>query len=180
MASSACKRILIANRGEVACRVIRTCRKLRIESVVIYSEADKKTRAVKLADHTVAMPGFESAETYLNIELIIEIAKNTKADAIHPGYGFLAENAEFAEACEKNGIIFIGPRPETISQMASKSESKELAKKVGLRVLEESRGFPVLVKAVYGGGGKGQRIVNTESELKEAIEAVKRESRVVV
>ena len=185
-------KLLIANRGEIAERIVRTCRKMGITSVAVFSDADKNARFVKKADEAVHIGGSAPSESYLNIEKIIEAAQKSGSDAIHPGYGFLSENEDFAVACKKAGIIFVGPSPEVIHGMGSKKAAKELVEKLkvpavpgyngndqNIEVLAKEAmkiGFPVLIKAAMGGGGKGMRIVNAEKELISSIEAAKREA----
>jgi 3-methylcrotonyl-CoA carboxylase alpha subunit len=185
--------ILIANRGEIASRVIRTCRKMGIKAIAVYSEADRHAPFVAQSDEAVFLGGSTPSESYLDVEKIIAAAKRTGADAIHPGYGFLSENAAFAERCAKEGIVFIGPHPGAISAMGSKSEAKSLMMKAGVpvvpgyqgvdqsteRLIKEATamGFPVLLKAAAGGGGKGMRIVHDEAGLKAGIDAAKREAK---
>ncbi len=187
------KKLLIANRGEIACRVIRTCKKLGIRTAAIYSQADKECLHVKLADEAYFIGPPEPAKSYLNIEKIIEIAKKCDAEAIHPGYGFLAERADFAEACEKAGIKFIGPTSKVLKNLENKVKTRELMKKAGIKVipgtgdsvediseaLRISReiGFPVLVKASHGGGGRGLRIARNSEELKKIFEISKSEAK---
>ena len=184
--------ILIANRGEIASRIIRTCRKLGIRSIALFSDADRNLPYVNEADQAVHLPGNTPAETYLVQDLILQAARDTQAMAIHPGYGFLAENADFARAVAKAGLIFIGPNPDAIEAMGSKSEAKKLmaahevpvipgyqGKEQDVASLKKAAldvGFPLLLKAVAGGGGKGMRRVDTEPELVGAIEAAKREA----
>lgn len=186
-------KILIANRGEIACRIIKTCKTLGIKTVAIYSQADKECLHVKLADETHLIGPPEPEESYLRIDKIIETAKKCDAEAIHPGYGFLAERADFAEACEKAGIKFIGPISKSLKILGNKVKTKELMKKAGVKVIpgsEESiedfdkalriskeMGFPVLVKASYGGGGRGLRIARNKEELKKIFEIAKREAK---
>jgi len=158
--------ILIANRGEIASRVIRTCRKMGIRSIAVYSDADRNMPYVQAADVAVYIGPSPSQASYLNQEVIIQMAKDTGADAIHPGYGFLSEQAEFAERCEGEGIIFIGPNPGAIRAMGSKAEAKRLMQEHG-----------VPIKASAGGGGKGMRIVHAAEELESAIESAKSESQ---
>jgi acetyl-CoA carboxylase biotin carboxylase subunit len=178
------KRVLIANRGEIALRVVRACRELGIETVLIYSKPDKDTLAVKFADKACYIG---PAISYLDIKKIINIAKKTKADAIHPGYGFLAENAKFAKLCEKNKIKFIGPSSRTIELLGDKVMAKKTALKAGVSViggvmkllkdkkhalkLATKLGFPVIIKAAAGGGGKGMRIVRNKEGLEKAYES---------
>ncbi|MBU7316612.1 acetyl-CoA carboxylase biotin carboxylase subunit [Paenibacillus oleatilyticus] len=180
------KKILIANRGEIASRVIRTCKSLGIATVCIYSEADKEAPHVKMADEVYGVGGPKVAESYLNIDKILEIAHLSKSDAIHPGYGLLSENAEFARRCEEAGIIFIGPSAEVISRMGSKIEARNIMEKAGVPVVpgisypladaeEAARaadriGYPVMLKASAGGGGIGMQIVHSEAEIHKAFE----------
>ena len=177
------KKILIANRGEIACRVIRTARKLNINTIAVYSDADKDSLFVKQADESYYIGGSQPAESYLDINKIINIAKKSKADAVHPGYGFLSENAAFVKRLAKEKIKFIGPNPNAIKKMGDKIESKNLAIKLKLNVIpghtapvknskealkiSNKIGYPVLLKASAGGGGKGMRIVRKNSELEE-------------
>ena len=167
------KKVLIANRGEIALRVLRACRELEISTVAVYSEADRDSLHVRLADEAVCIGPPPSSQSYLNIPRILAAAEVTAAQAIHPGYGFLAENATFAEACESSGFRFIGPRPESMRSMGDKSVARKLMKEAGLPVIEGSEGtveeadealeiargigFPVMIKAANGGGGKGMR-----------------------
>jgi 3-methylcrotonyl-CoA carboxylase alpha subunit len=185
-------KILIANRGEIACRVIRTARRLNIRTVAVFSEADANAMHVKLADEAYLLGPAPSRESYLRADKIIAIAKRCGAEAIHPGYGFLSENAEFSRACAANGIKFIGPSAEAIVAMGSKSGAKALMEKAGVPLipgfhgleqgdeylLEAAKGigFPVLLKASAGGGGKGMRSVHIEAEFMEALHAAKREA----
>lgn len=178
------KKILIANRGEIALRVIRTCRDMGIKTVAVYSEADKDSLHVRFADEAVCIGPPPSRESYLSIPRIIAAAEITNADAIHPGYGFLAENAEFSEICAESKIKFIGPSPEMINAMGDKAYAKDTMKKAGVPVVPGSDGvvtsvddakkialefgYPVLIKASAGGGGKGMRIVREESELENS------------
>ena len=187
------KKILIANRGEIACRVMHTCQRLGIKTVAVYSDADRHALHVQLADEAVHIGPARAAESYLNAERILAAAKETGAEAVHPGYGFLSENEDFARACAKAGIVFIGPTPEAIDLMGSKSAAKALMEKAGVPVTpgyhgekqdlksleaEAKRiGYPLLIKAVAGGGGKGMRIVRAESEFKEALEGAQREAK---
>jgi acetyl-CoA carboxylase biotin carboxylase subunit len=169
------KKIFIANRGEIALRIIRTCKEMGIRSVAVYSTADKESLHVKFADEAVCIGKPSGADSYLNIPNIIAAAEITNADAIHPGYGFLAENARFAEICGQNGIKFIGPTPEQISSMGDKITAKETMIKAGVPVvpggggllesvdhaksIAKEVGYPVILKATAGGGGKGMRVV---------------------
>jgi acetyl/propionyl-CoA carboxylase alpha subunit len=184
------RKILIANRGEIVCRIIRTCREMGIATVAVYSDADAKALHVEMADEAVHIGASPAAEGYLNGHKIIEAAKRTGADAIHPGYGFLAENAEFAQAVIDAGIIFIGPPPSAIAAMGKKRESKLMLKGIplvpgysgedqsdtALIAAAEETGYPVMVKASAGGGGKGMRQVNAPGELPAALEAARREA----
>lgn len=186
-------KILIANRGEIACRIARTARRMGIQVVAVYSDADADARHTDLAQESVRIGKPASRDSYLNIDAIIDAANRTGAQAIHPGYGFLSENAEFAERCAANKITFIGPGAEAIRLMGSKSTSREIMRNAGVpvvpgydasdqsfEVLEREAkqiGFPVLIKASAGGGGKGMRIVRKSSELKEQIEGARREAK---
>jgi acetyl-CoA carboxylase biotin carboxylase subunit len=185
--------ILIANRGEIAARIIRTCRQMGIRTVAVYSDADTHAPYVRAADTAVRLRGNAPAETYLDMDRILAAAKVTGADAIHPGYGFLAENAEFARKCAENDLIFIGPHPEAIAAMGSKSEAKRIMAEHEVpvvpgyqgedhspaRLIDEAKkiGYPVLLKAVAGGGGKGMRIVHAEEEMEAAVAAAKSEAQ---
>nr|WP_221238885.1 acetyl/propionyl/methylcrotonyl-CoA carboxylase subunit alpha [Sphingomonas yabuuchiae] len=182
---------MIANRGEIACRVIRTARRLGIATVAVYSDADAGAPHVRLADESVRLGPAPAAESYLKAELILAAAKATGADAIHPGYGFLSERESFARACAEAGVVFIGPPPNAIAAMGDKIESKKLAKAAGVNVVpgylgeiadtEEAVriasdiGFPVMMKASAGGGGKGMRLAWSEADVREGFEATKRE-----
>ena len=184
--------ILIANRGEIASRVIRTCKKMGIRSIAVFSDADRFAPFVQEADTAVHIGASDPGASYLNMEKIIATASRTAADAIHPGYGFLSENANFARRCAEAGLIFIGPNPEAIEAMGSKSKAKTLMEANGVPIvpgyqgadqsvetLKEAAstiGFPVLLKATAGGGGKGMRIVEKAEDIEKAIEAAKRES----
>ncbi len=187
------KKILIANRGEIAIRVMRTCREMGIRSVAIYSEADEKSPHVLAADEAYCVGPAVASESYLRMDKIIEVAKESGADAIHPGYGFLAENPVFAQKVMDNGLIFIGPLPDTIALMGSKTESRKAMMDAGVPVVPGAReaikteqeadeliktlgGYPVLIKAAAGGGGKGMRTVYQKSELARALEAARNEA----
>lgn len=186
------KKILIANRGEIALRIIRTCREMGIKTVAVYSTADKDSLHVRFADEAVCIGKAQSSESYLNIPHLMAAAEITNADAIHPGYGFLAENANFAEICAQYGIKFIGPTPEMIRKMGDKITAKETMIAAGvpcipgseglLESLEEARsvakkmGFPVILKATAGGGGKGMRVVWEDSEMERAYTTAKAEA----
>lgn len=187
------KKVLVANRGEIALRVMRTCRERQIETVAVYSEADRTAPHVQFADESVFIGPPPSAESYLLINNLIDAAKQTGADAVHPGYGFLSENAAFANACIEAGLVFIGPDPESIRLMGDKTEARELMKKAGVpyppgtesaiteideaKTIAESIGYPVLIKAAAGGGGKGMRIVYHQDELEKSIKAAQSEAK---
>src|SRR5690242_6456740 len=162
-------RILIANRGEIAVRIIRTCREMGIASVAVYSEFDRNALHVRLADQAVPIGAAAPRESYLNIEKIVAAARHTGADAIHPGYGFLAENADFAAACEEAGIAFIGPGSTVIRALGSKTEARKLAQAAGVPVVPAAgeNDFPKLIKASSGGGGRGMRVVRNAAEYKD-------------
>ncbi len=186
------KKILIANRGEIALRVIRTCREMGIKTVAVYSTADRESLHVRFADEAVCIGPPKSADSYLNIPNILAAAEITNADAIHPGYGFLSENAKFSEICREYGIKFIGPPPESINSMGDKATAKETMKKAGVPVvpgsdgllqsLDEAKkvaaeiGYPVIIKATAGGGGRGMRVIWKEEDLEANIDSAKRES----
>jgi 3-methylcrotonyl-CoA carboxylase alpha subunit len=185
-------RILIANRGEISVRVSRTCRQLGVESVAVYSEQDRGSLHVQAADHAVLLGPAPAAQSYLDAQKIIRIAKEMGAEAIHPGYGFLSENAQFSRACAEAGIVFIGPPPTAIEAMGSKSEAKRIMSAANVPITPgyygsdqsvqtftaeaEKIGYPVLIKAVHGGGGKGMRLVHQPSEMAEAMESARREA----
>ena len=186
------ERVLIANRGEIACRVIRTCRRLGIHTIAVYSEADKDAQHVRLADEAWPIGGPRPADSYLRGDAILDVAKKSGAQAIHPGYGFLSENTGFARACIDAGIAFIGPRPESIDAMGSKAAAKALMEKHQVPLVpgyhgdnqdtdflaEQARktGFPLMIKAAAGGGGKGMRIVRAEKEFADALASAQREA----
>ena len=185
------KNILIANRGEIAIRIMRACKELGIQTVAVYSDADRNALHVQQADEAIHIGPAAAKESYLNVEKIIDVAKAANADAIHPGYGFLSENASFAAAVASAGLTFIGPSANSIRLMGDKAESKIRMKEAGVPTVpgyeglesegdfvEAARkiGYPVIVKAAAGGGGKGMRVVNQENELCEAIESARRES----
>lgn len=186
------KKILIANRGEIALRVIRTCKEMGIKTVAVYSTADKDSLHVKFADEAVCIGKPQSIDSYLNMAHIMAAAEITNADAIHPGYGFLAENAKFAKICADHGIKFIGPTPDMINSMGDKVTAKETMIKAGVPVvpgvegllqsIEHAKsaaaevGYPVILKATAGGGGKGMRVVFNESEIEKAYETAKTEA----
>ncbi|CAB4761160.1 MAG: ATP-grasp domain-containing protein [Actinobacteria bacterium] len=171
-------RVLVANRGEIARRVARTCAALGIETVAVFSDADEDALFVREATRAVRLPGTSSADTYLRIDLVVAAALKSGADAVHPGYGFLAENPAFAEAVIDAGLTWIGPPPSAMRSMGSKIEAKRLMRSAGVPVLPEGdeAGFPALVKASAGGGGRGMRIVRSEAELAGAVEAAAREA----
>ncbi|MEP6684413.1 MAG: acetyl-CoA carboxylase biotin carboxylase subunit [Parafilimonas sp.] len=186
------KKILIANRGEIALRIIRTCREMGIKTVAVYSTADKDSLHVRFADEAVCIGKPQSADSYLNIPHIIAASEITNADAIHPGYGFLAENSKFAQICTDHGIKFIGPTPDMINSMGDKITAKETMIKAGVPVvpggkgllsntneaksLAKEIGYPVILKATAGGGGKGMRVVWQESEIEHAYNTAKIEA----
>ena len=188
------EKILIANRGEIALRVQRACRELGIKTVAVHSVADAEAKYVRLADESVCIGPAASAESYLNIPAIISAAEVTDAEAIHPGYGFLSENADFAERVEKSGFVFIGPRPETIRMMGDKVSAKHAMIKAGVPVVPGSEGalpdepqeivkiarkigYPVIIKASGGGGGRGMRVVHTEAALINAVTMTRQEAK---
>lgn len=186
------KRILIANRGEIAVRITRACRELDIETVAVYSEADRDSLHVKYADYAYLIGPPPSAQSYLSIDRILEVAKKSGADAIHPGYGFLAENSEFAQKCQETGIVFIGPSPKVIEEMGDKVRARAIMKEAGMPVVPGSDGvlnseeevlraaqavgYPFMLKAVAGGGGKGLRLVRSAREMTSAYRAVRSEA----
>lgn len=185
-------KILIANRGEIAIRIMRSCREMNIRTVAVFSEADRTSKHVFYADEAYCIGGAASSESYLNIDRILETASQCGADAIHPGYGFLSENTDFARRCQEAGIIFIGPRPETIKTMGDKISARQKMIDAGVPVVPGTRenlesvedarevcrkvGFPVMIKASQGGGGKGMRLIRNESEVEEAYLAAKSEA----
>lgn len=188
------KKIVIANRGEIALRILRACKELKIKTVAVHSAADRDLKHVLLADETVCIGPAASAESYLNIPAIISAAEITAAEAIHPGYGFLSENADFAEKVERSGFIFIGPKPETIRLMGDKVSAIEAMKKAGVpcvpgsdgplgneiktnKTIANRIGYPVIIKASGGGGGRGMRVVRNESELEQAITLTRAEAK---
>jgi acetyl-CoA carboxylase, biotin carboxylase subunit len=187
-------KVLIANRGEIALRIQRACRELGIRTVVVHSEADAQAKYVKLADESVCIGPAPSPQSYLNMAAIISAAEVTDAEAIHPGYGFLSENADFAERVEKSGFVFIGPRPESIRLMGDKVTAKQAMIKAGVPTVpgsggalgEDPReivkvareiGYPVIIKAAGGGGGRGMRVVNTEAALINAVNMTRNEAQ---
>ena len=187
-------KILIANRGEIAVRIIRACKEMNIKTVAVYSEVDKDALHTRLADEAICIGPANPKESYLNIKNIIEAARITKADSIHPGFGFLSENAQFAKICEESNIKFIGPNSKVIDLLGNKSNSKELMKEAGVPVIPgsdgsvkglkdaiiiaEKIGYPVMLKAAAGGGGKGIRIANNKDELETNYNIVKQEAKI--
>ena len=186
-------KILIANRGEIAVRIIRACKEMNIKTVAVYSEVDKDAMHTKLADEAICIGPASSAKSYLNYKNIIEAAYVTGADSIHPGFGFLSENSQFAKICEESNIKFIGPSYQVIELMGNKTNAKELMKSAGIPTIPGSKGsikglkdainvakkigYPVMLKAAAGGGGKGIRIVNSEQELENNYNLVKQEAK---
>ena len=184
--------VLIANRGEIACRIIATARKLGIHTIAIYSDADANARHVRLADAAYRVGGSPATESYLQIDNVLDVAQKSGAEAIHPGYGFLSENADFAQACVDKGVVFIGPPPDAVRLMGAKDQARILMNRAGVPVvpgcndlnidlkvvLSEARkiGYPVIIKAASGGGGRGMRIVDEELQLPEALKSASRES----
>jgi len=188
------KKILIANRGEIALRIQRACREMGIQSVVVYSQADRDAKYVKLADEAVCIGPAPSAQSYLNMPAIIASAEVTDAEAVHPGYGFLSENADFAERVERSGFVFIGPTPESIRMMGDKVTAKQTMIKAGVPCVPGSEGalpddpkeairiargigYPVIIKASGGGGGRGMRVVHTEAALVHAVATTRAEAQ---
>src|SRR3954463_3975724 len=185
-------KVLVANRGEIAIRVMRTLEEMGIASVAVYSEIDRDALHVQRADEAYLLGPAVAAESYLKIPKIIEVAKESGAEAIHPGYGFLAENAAFARACDEAGIVFIGPPASAIDAMGSKTRAREIMQEAGVpivpgttdpvetvedasKVIADSVGYPVAIKAAGGGGGKGFRVAESEDELEKAFEGASRE-----
>src|SRR5262245_17978351 len=187
------RKILIANRGEIALRIIWACKELGIRTVAVHSDVDKDSLHVRFADEDVCIGPARNADSYLNVSSVIAAAEITDADAIHPGYGFLAENAHFAEVCEACKIKFIGPSPAVIRQMGDKAKAREIFETAGVPTVPGSRGvlgseveavalarkigYPVIVKASAGGGGRGMRIARGEEELRSAIQTAKNEAK---
>ncbi|MEO8521282.1 MAG: biotin carboxylase N-terminal domain-containing protein, partial [Acidobacteriota bacterium] len=188
-------KILVANRGEIAVRIIRACREMGIAAVAVYSDCDRGARHVRDADQAVHIGPSDASQSYLRIEAILEAARLSGADAIHPGYGFLAENARFAGACRDAGLTFIGPTPETIAMMGSKTAARAAAVRAGVAVVPGTAepvraglppadvariagavGYPLMVKAVAGGGGRGMRAVADEASLADAIRTAQSEA----
>ena len=187
------RRLLIANRGEIVCRIARTAQRLGLTAIAVYSEADAGARHVRIADEAYALGPAPAAESYLNIAKIVALARRVGADAVHPGYGFLSENADFAQACVDAGLIFVGPPASAIRAMGSKSASKAAMAAVGVpvapgyhgadqspqRLTAEAQrvGFPLIIKASAGGGGKGMQVVNSLPEVEAAIGSAQRLAR---
>src|SRR5574338_519950 len=188
------EKLLIANRGEIALRIQRACRELGIKTVVVHSQADTEAKYVKLADESVCIGPPASRDSYLNVPAIISAAEVTDAEAIHPGYGFLSENADFAEKAERSGVVFIGPRPENIRLMGDKVSAKQAMAKAGVPTVPGSEGalpedtkeivkiarkvgYPVIIKAAGGGGGRGMRVVHTEAALLNAVNMTRPEAQ---
>ena len=187
------KKVLIANRGEIAVRIIRACKEWGIGTVAVHSDVDSESMHVRLADESVCIGSHQPQNSYLNISSIMSAVDLTGAEAVHPGYGFLSENAKFSEIVSKHGIKFIGPSANIISKMGDKIEAKKIAKKYGLPIIEGSEGavrslleaksickkvgYPVLIKAAGGGGGKGMKIVDEESKLENLYLTAKTEAK---
>jgi acetyl-CoA carboxylase biotin carboxylase subunit len=187
------KKILIANRGEIAVRVIRACRELGISTVAVYSDVDRTALHVRKSDEAYAIGPAQAAESYLRIDKILDVAKRSGADAIHPGYGFLSENARFARACADAGVKFIGPAASSMEAMGSKTRARQAMEKAGVpfvpgtssglasaeegEEVAERIGYPVMLKAAAGGGGKGMRLVHTRQELRSALESAQSEAQ---
>ncbi|MGO0062928.1 acetyl-CoA carboxylase biotin carboxylase subunit [Brevibacillus fluminis] len=186
------KKVLIANRGEIAVRIIRACREMGIATVAVYSEPDREALHVQLADEAYCIGPAPSKQSYLNMAALISVAERTGSDAIHPGYGFLAENAAFAQACADNNIIFIGPEPDAITRMGDKSIARQTMKEAGVPTvpgtegliereeeavaIADEIGYPVIIKATAGGGGKGMRVANNEEELVYSLHQARKEA----
>ena len=187
------KSVLIANRGEIACRIARTARRLGLRTIAVYSEADANALHVRICDEAHAIGPAPAAQSYLSIDKLISVAKAANAECVHPGYGFLSENAEFAQACLDAGIAFVGPPPQAIRAMGLKDRAKALMEKAGVPVvpgyhgeMQEPKflkqkayeiGYPVLIKAVAGGGGKGMRRVDRHADFDPALEGDQREAK---
>ena len=186
------KRVLIANRGEIAVRIIRACREMGIESVAVFSDVDRKALHVRKADYAYHIGPATASESYLNVDKILDVARRSQAEAIHPGYGFLSENARFAQACADHGFKFIGPSPESMEMMGSKTRARQNMKRAGVPFvpgsergldidaaerLAEQIGYPIMLKAAAGGGGKGMRLVQSPGELHSAYENARSEAQ---
>ncbi len=187
------KKILVANRGEIATRIIKGCREMGISTVAVYSEVDRNSLHVQTANEAVFIGSAPAAESYLNIDSIIQAARQTGAEAIHPGYGFLSENADFARRCEAEKIVFIGPNSKAMELVGDKIRSRQTMEKAGIPIIPGMKGthknildysadakkigYPVMIKASSGGGGKGMRIVMEEKDLQDALEAGQREAK---
>ena len=187
------KRLLIANRGEIACRIIRACRDRGVTSIAVFSEPDREAMHVRMADEAIALGGISAADTYLNIERLVQAALDSRADAVHPGYGFLSERGAFAAALEAAGVIFVGPPASVIEAMGAKTEARAIAERAGVPVVPgqlatsqddkaiaaavSAVGFPALIKASAGGGGKGMRVVRAKGDVVEAVGAARREAQ---
>ncbi|MEC8372960.1 MAG: biotin carboxylase N-terminal domain-containing protein, partial [Pseudomonadota bacterium] len=187
------RKILIANRGEIACRVMRTAKQMGIKTVAVYSDADADSMHVEMADEAKYIGGARAQDSYLNVDAIAAAIRETGADGVHPGYGFLSENAAFAEACAEAGAAFIGPPPSAIRAMGSKSEAKRLMEEAGVPLLPgyhgddqsderltaaaEEIGFPVMVKAAAGGGGRGMRMIGDAAALADGLAGARREAK---
>ena len=192
MAHLSINKLLIANRGEIACRIIRTAQRMGIECVAVYSDADKNAQHVKLADEAWHIGGSPAKDSYLKAGTILEVAKKSNANAIHPGYGFLSENAEFARQCGANQIIFVGPPVPAIEAMGSKSDAKSIMEEANVPLVQgyhgddqsdeklqteaDKIGYPLLIKATAGGGGKGMRVVESSADFIDALNSCKREA----
>ncbi|MGB9664677.1 MAG: biotin carboxylase N-terminal domain-containing protein, partial [Ignavibacteria bacterium] len=186
------KKILIANRGEIAIRIIRACKELGIKTVAVYSDIDENALHVRLADEAVSLKGNTATETYLNFEKILDAARKSNAEAIHPGYGFLSENPDFIKFVNESGLKFIGPSDKSVRLMGNKVAARELMKKHNVPIVEgtlepisdrdkliqiaEKIGFPVLIKAAAGGGGKGMRVVSSKEDLNKSFELAQSEA----
>ncbi len=187
------KKILIANRGEIAVRIIKACQEMGISSVAVYSEVDRESLHVQLASEAVCIGPAPAIESYLNIDKIIQASRQAGAEAIHPGYGFLAENSEFARSCEKEKLVFIGPNSKALALVGDKIRSRQTMEKAGVPIIPGMKnipkdlseykqaaqkiGYPVMIKASAGGGGKGMRIVDNPKDLKSYLEAGQREAK---